>query len=135
MMIFATHIIEIPKVMDACGCHVIRMYDTLYSTDSMEFIPIVMCAFRCAVPPVGSRIYIVTTHGAAFCPCVLTHLYRLGVNAEYILGTINGLGHILTYIFRESCRQLTSGIELPAANQVRQIIFALIVQTMEKEIY
>ena len=134
VMIFPAHIIEIMEVMDACGCHVIRMYDTPYSTDCMEFISIVVYILRCAISPVGSCIDIVTPHGAAFCPCVLTDLYRLGVNAEYILGTINGHSHILADFFGKPCRQLAPGVELPAADQVWQIILALIVQTMEKEI-
>ncbi len=134
VMIFPAHIIEITEVMDACGCHVIRMYYTSYSTDRMEFISIVVYSLRCAISPIRSRIDIVTTHGAAFCPCVLANLYRLGVDAEYILGTVNGYSHILTYIFRKSSRQLAPGVELSAADQVWQIFFTLIVQTMEKEI-
>lgn len=134
IMIFPAHVIEIMKVMDTRCSQIIRMYDSAYSTDSMEFIPIVVYALRCTVSPVGSRIGIVSPHGAAIGPCVLAHLHRLGVNTEYILGAINGCGNIFPYLFSKTSCQLTSGIELSATDQVWEILLTLIMQTMKEEI-
>ncbi len=134
VMILPTYILKIMKVMDACSRHVIGMYDATYPTDNMELIPIVVYALRCAISPVGSRIDIVTPHGATFRPGVLADLYRLGINAEDILGPIYRGSHILPDFFCKPGRQLTAGVELSSANQVWQIFLALIVQAMKKEI-
>ena len=131
--VFPTHILEIMEVMDICSRHVIGVYDTPYSTDSMEFISIIMQSLRCAIAPVGSGVDIVTPHRAAFCPCVLTLLYRFGIDAEHILGAIHGYGHVLSDFLGKACRQLAPDIELPAANKVRQLILAFIVQTIEQK--
>ncbi len=89
IIIFPAHIVKIMEVMDACGCHTIRMYDATYPADGMELIPITVYALRCAISPVGSRIDIVTSHGTAFRACVLADLYRLGINAEHILRAVS----------------------------------------------
>ncbi len=133
-MIFPAYVLEIMKVMDACSSHVIGMDDTTYSADSMEFISIIMQALRGAVSPIWTRVGVVATHGTAFCPCVLADLYWFGINAEYIFGAINGYGYILADFFCKSSRQLVSGIELSATDQVGQILLTLIVQTMKKKI-
>ena len=62
--VFPTHLLEIMEVMDTCSRHAIGVYDTPYSTDSMELISIIMQSLRCAVAPVGSGADIVTPHGA-----------------------------------------------------------------------
>ena len=93
-----------------------------------------MQSLRCAIAPAGSGVDIVTPHRAAFCPCVLTLLYRFGIDAEHILGAIHGYGHVLSDFLGKACRQLAPDIELPAANKVRQLILAFIVQTIEQEI-
>ncbi len=81
VMVFPAHIVKRTEIMDACQCPVIRMYDSAYPTDSMEFIPIVMYALRCAISPVGGCLDIIAFHGAAIGSCVLTDFYRLGINA------------------------------------------------------
>ena len=134
IMIFPAYVIEIMEVMNARGSHVIRMYDTTYATDSMELITIIVHSLRSTVSPVGSRLEIVTTYGTAFCPCVLTYLYRLGINAEYILGAINGDSYILANFLSKTSRQFASGIEQPSADQVWEILLTLMVQTIKKEI-
>ena len=68
IMIFPAYIIEIMQVMDTRSSHIIRMYDTAYTTDSMEFIAIIVHYLRGTVALVGSRIEIVTSHGTAFRP-------------------------------------------------------------------
>ena len=93
-----------------------------------------MQALRGAVSPIWTRVGVVATHGTAFCPCVLADLYWFGINAEYIFGAINGYGYILADFFCKSSRQLASGIELSATDQVGQILLTLIVQTMKKKI-
>ena len=135
VMIFPAYIIEIMEVMDACGRHVIRMYDATYPADSMESISVVVYALRCAISPVGRCVRIVTSHGAAFCPGVLAYLYRLGINAEHILGAINCDSNILADFFCKTSCQFASGIELPSAYQVWQILLALMVQAMKKEVF
>ena len=67
-------------------------------------------------------------------PDVPADLYRFGINAEYILGAINGDSHVLSDFLCKTSRQLAPGIELPAANKVRQLFLAFIAQTIEQEI-
>ena len=75
IMIFPTHIIKIMEVMDGCYSHVIRMYDSAYSADSMELMP--MYALRCTISLIGNRVDIVAVHSVAFRSCVPADLYRL----------------------------------------------------------
>ena len=135
VVIFPAYILKIMEIMDACRRYVIRMYDTAYPADCMKLISIIMQPLRGAISPVRRSDRIVTPHGATLRSCVLTDLYGLGINTEYILGAVNGDGHILADFFGKPCRQLTSGIELPPAYKVWQIVLALMVQTMEKEIF
>jgi hypothetical protein len=86
-------------------------------------------------PPVGSRIGIVPPHDAAIRPRVLAYLYRLGVNAEYILGAINGYSYFLADFFSKPNRKLASGIELSPTDQVWKILLTLIMQSMKKKIF
>ena len=65
----------------------------------------------------------------------LTPLNTLQLQPHPILGAVNGDCHILADFFGKPRRQLTPGIELPAAYKVWQIVLALMVQTMEKEIF
>ena len=132
--VFPTHILEIMEVMDVCNRHVKGVYDTTYPADSIDLIPIVVYALRYAISPIGSRIDIFATHSAAFRSCVLTHPYRIGINAEPIFGAIYGYSHVLSNFLGKACRQLAPEIELPAANKVRQLILAFIVQTVEQEV-
>lgn len=86
-MIFPLHILEIMEVVDTCR-HIVSMYVTAYSTNSVEFIAIIIHPLRGTISPVGCRIGIVMPHGAAFYPCVLTDLDGFGVDAEYIFRTV-----------------------------------------------
>lgn len=135
VVIFPANILEIMEVMNACRRHVIRMYDTAYAADCMELISIIVQPLRGAISPVRGSISIVTPHCTTLRSCVLTDLYGLGINTEHIFGTVNGDSHILANFFGKPCRQLTSDIELPAAYKVGQIVLALMVQTVEKEIF
>ncbi len=135
VVIFPAYILEIMKVMNACRRHIIRMYDTAYAADCMELISIIVQPLRSAISPVWGSLRIVTSHCTTLRSCVLTYLYRLRVNAEYVFTSINGDSHILADFFGKSRRQLSAGIELPAAYKVWQIVLALMVQTMEKEIF
>ena len=135
VVILPAHIIEIVEVMDACRSHVIRVDNTLYSTDSVEFIAIIMQTLRGAISPVRRSIHVVTSHGTTLCPCILANLYGFGINAEHILGTVNGDSYILADFFCKSSRQLSTGIELSATDQIWQIFLALMMKTMEKKIF
>ena len=132
VMIFPLYILEIMEVVDACRRHVVGMDNAAYSTDSVELISVIIHPLRCAIAPVWSRLGIVASHRTASSSCVLTHLYRLGVNAENIFSTINGGCHAPAYFLGEPCRQLASGIELSAANQVGQIILAFMMQKIKQ---
>lgn len=134
ILIFPAYILEIMKVMGACGSHVKGMDNTTYSADIMELIAIIMHALRGAVSPVGSSIGIVLSHSASFRPCVPAYLYRFGVNAEYIFGSINGFGYIFADFFCKSGSKLTPGIELSATDLVGQLLLTLMVKTMKKMI-
>lgn len=120
--------------MDTCRSHVKGVDYAIYSADCVQFTPVIAQVLQDAITPIGSSINIVAPHGTAFDSCVLTYFYRLGINAEIISGAINGISHFLANFLGKPCRQLTAAIELPSANQVWQIIFALIVQTMKQEI-
>ena len=135
VVILPAHIIEIVEVMDACRSHVIRVDNTLYSADSMEFIAIIMQTLRGAISPVRRSIHVVTSHGTTLCPCILANLYGFGINAEHILGTVNGDSYILADFFCKSSRQLSTGIELSATDQIWQILFALMMKAVEKKIF
>ena len=135
VVIFPAYILEIMKVMNACSRHIIRMYDTAYTADCMELISIIVHPLRGAISPVRSSIRIVTPHCTTLRSCVPADFYGLGINTENILGAVNVDSHILADFFGKSRRQLTSGIELPAAYKVWQIVLALMVQTIEKEIF
>jgi len=111
------------------------MYDTTYSTDSMEFIAIIVQPLRGAVSPIGKCISVVPAHDTAFRTCILAYFYGFGINAEHIFGSINGYGYIPADFLSKPSRQLASAIELSAADQVWQILLALIVQTMKKKIF
>ena len=134
VVIFPLHILEVIEIVDTCRRHVVGMDNATYSTDCVELISVIIHSLRCAVAPVGSRFGIAASHRAASGPCVLTHLYRLGVNAENIFSAINGGCHVPAYFLGEPCRQLASGVELPAADQVWQIVLAFVMQAVKKEI-
>lgn len=135
VMIFPLHILEVMEVVDTCRRQVVRMYNTSYSTDSVEFIAIIIHSLRGAVAPVWCCVWIVMPHGAAVCPGILTDLDGFRVDAKYIFRTVYCHCHITADILCKPCRQLTTGIKLPAANQVWQILFALMVQAIKKVIF
>ena len=80
-------------------CHIVRMYNTMYSADSMELISIVVYTLGCAIAPVGRSLTIIPSHGAALGSCVLTNFDRFGVDAKDILGSVNGNCHIFADFF------------------------------------
>ena len=135
VMIFPTHIIEVMDVMYACRSHVIGMYHTSYPAHSMEFITVIVQTLRGAVSPIRSGLRVVSAHDTTFRPCVLADLYRLGINAEHVLRSVNGDSNLLADFLGKSGRQLTTDIELPAADLVWQIVLALMSQTMKKKIF
>ncbi len=135
IMIFPAYIVEEMEVMDACRRHVIRMYDTAYTADCMEFISIIVQTLRGTVTPIRSRLDIVAPHDTTLSPCVLTDLYGLGVNTEYVFCAVNGNRYILADFFGKPGRQLAAYIELTTADQVWQIVLAFIVQAMKQKVF
>ena len=69
------------KIVNTGRCHIVRMYNTMYSADSMELISIVVYTLGCAIAPVGRSLTIIPSHGAALGSCVLTNFDRFGVVA------------------------------------------------------
>ena len=135
IMIFPAYIVEIMYVMYARSRHVIRMYDTAYATDYMEFISIIVHALRGTVSPIRSCFDIVAPHDTTLSSCVLADLYWLGVNAEYVFGAVNGDSHILADFFGKPSRQFAANIELTTTNQVWQIVLAFILQAMKQKVF
>ena len=135
VMIFPLYILEVIEVVDTCRRHVVGMDNAAYSTDSVELISVIIHPLRCAIAPVWSSIHVVTSHGTTLCPCILANLYGFGINAEHILGPVNGNSYILADFFCKSSRQLSTGIELSATDQVWQILFALMMKAVEKKIF
>ena len=119
------------KIVNTGRCHIVRMYNTMYSADSMELISIVVYTLGCAIAPVGRSLTIIPSHDAALGSCVLTNFDRFGVDAKDILGSVNGNCHIFADFFCKPGRQLVPGIELPSADQVWQICLAFIMQAMK----
>lgn len=115
VMVFPLYILEIMNVVNACCCHVIGVYDTSYSTDCMQFVAIIMQTLRGTVSPVWEqhRHSHVPWHNAS--PMCSGIPDRFGVNAEYILRTINSHSNILVDFFGKQSHLLTTGIELPRA--------------------
>ena len=135
LVIIPYYVIDIMDNMDACCCHIIRMYDPTYSIDCMKVMAVVIQGFGCTISPIRSTIQIITSYGTSFCPCILSYLYWLGINVECILGPINGNSHLPTYFFGKTSRQFTPYIELSAAYQGSQILLALIVQLMKEQVF
>ena len=135
IMIFPAHIVEIMYVMYARSRHVIRMYDTAYATDYMEFISIIVHALRGTVTPIRSRFDIVAPHDTTLGSCVLADLYWLGINAEYVFGAVNGNSYILADFFGKPSRQFAANIELTTTNKVWQIVLAFILQAMKQKVF
>lgn len=112
VMISPAYILEIMEVMVTCCRRVIRVYATMFPTDSMEFISIVLQTLRGAISPVSGSLRIVTPNDTTLRSCVLADLYGVGFNTEHILGTVNDDSHVPVGLFGKPCRQLTAGIEL-----------------------
>lgn len=129
IVIFPFDVIQIMNVVNAGSSHIIRVDYAFYATDGVKLIPVIMKALSCAIAPVGSGIGIVFPHRTSFGSGILTYLNRFGINTENILGTVNGNSYILSNFFSQTSRQLSAGIELPAANQVGQFILTLFMET------
>src|SRR3712207_1581620 len=83
VMIFPLYVLQVVEVMHiGCG-HVIGMYDTCCAAKCMELVAVVVHVLRGAIAPGWSMLYISLAHRTSFCTCVLAHLDRLGINAEY----------------------------------------------------
>ena len=111
VMVFPSHIIKIMDIVYACRCHVIRMYDTPYSADSMEFIIIIMHSLRSIISLVRYSVRIVPLHDVSFDACVQANLYRFGINTapSIAITTI-----FVDFFGKESC-QFAPGVELMSA--------------------
>ena len=75
------------KIVNTGRCHIVRMYNTMYSADSMELISIVVYTLGCAIAPVGRSLTIIPSHGAALGSCVLTNINT--ISGEILADTEN----------------------------------------------
>ena len=98
-----------------CG-QIIGTYDTCYATKCMKFVAVVVHVLRSTIAPGWRMLYISLPHRASLGTCILAHLHRLGVNAEYKRSAVNGLYYGLTDILTKQTGQLPALIELPMAN-------------------
>lgn len=116
VMIFPLNVLEIVDVMHiGCG-QIIGTYDTCYATKCMKFVAVVVHVLRSTIAPGWRMLYISLPHRASLGMCILAHLHRLGVNAEYKRSAVNGLYYGLTDILTKQTGQLPALIELPMAN-------------------
>lgn len=122
IVVFPLHIIQITKVVNVCGGHVIRMDNPTYPADSVEFIPVIMYALRSAIAPLWSKFIIAASHCTTVGTCILADLDRLGIDAENILLAVHGSSNVLTYFLSKPSSKSTSLIELPATNQIGKTI-------------
>lgn len=135
IVIFPPHIVEVMEVMNVGGSHVIRMYDTAYSADCVEFIAVIVDALRCAVPPLRSAFIITFAHGAAFCAGILTHFDGFGVNAENVLIAIHRHGYVFADFLTEHGCELAALIILASGYQVGQALSFFRMKASEKVIF
>ena len=118
IMILPLYIFQVLQVMHVGSSHVVGVYDTSDTTQSMKFVAVVVHVLRCTVAPGWCMFYIIPSHLAPAGSCILTDLYGLGVNAEDRLASVDCLGNGLTDTFAKQHRLLTALVILPTGNQV-----------------
>ena len=98
VVVFPLYIFQILQVMHVGCSHVVRVYDTCDTTQSMKFVAVVVHVLRCAIAP-GWRMLYIISHLAPVGTCVLAYLDRLGIDAEVILASVDSLSNGLTDAF------------------------------------
>ena len=132
VVVLPLHILEILQVMHIGCSHVVGVYDSCDTTQSMKLIAIVVHVLRCTVAPGWCMLYIIPSHLTSAGTRVLAHLDRFGIDAEDILASVNSLSNGLTNAFSKRHRLLAPLVVLPTGNQVWNGSRTLGVQPVEE---
>lgn len=133
VMVFPQNILQVVEVIHIGCCHIIGMYDTRCATKGMKFIAVIVHVLRGAIALGWSMDYVSLSHWASFSTYILAHLNRLVVNAEHKISIVNNHCKGLTDVLTLQTSLLTTLIELPASDKIRNCIRILSAQ-MGKEI-
>ena len=132
VVVLPLHILQILQVVHISCSHVVGMYDSSDTTQSMKLVAVVVHVLRCTVAPGWCMLYIILSHLTPVGTCVLAHFDRLGIDAEYILASVDSLSNGLTDTFAKQHGLLTALVILPTGNQVWNGSRALRVQPREE---
>lgn len=132
VMIFTLCIIQIMYIVHVCSGHVIGVYDSAYSTDSVQLIAIVIHLLRSTISVSRSSIGIVAPHCAPLGSRHLADLDGLGVDDEHILASVYLAGYILAYLLSKHRRKFPSDIELTHGYEIGHLLERLIEPFEEK---
>ena len=134
IVVFPLYVLEIMQVMDVGGSHVEGVYHAAYPADCVEFISIVVHALRRAISPRRRTLKVIAPHDTTLGAGILTHLDRLGVDAEHILPSVHGSCDVLTDVLTEFACQLTALVILAARDEVRQQVAFLRFESLEQQV-
>lgn len=126
------HIFKILQVMHVGRSHVKGMDDTCNTTQSMELVAVIVHVLRCTIALGWCMLYVILPHPAPVGTCILADLYRLGVDTEDRLPTINLHGYGLADFLTEHHGLFAALIVLPTGNQVGNSTWAFNVEPVEK---
>ena len=108
------------------------MYDSSDTTQGMKLVAVVVHVLRCAVAPGRCMLYVIPSHLAPAGTGILANLYRLGVDTEDILASVDSLSNVLTNAFSKQHHLLATLVVLPAGNQVGNGSRSIGVQPLEE---
>ena len=132
VVVVPLHILEILQVMYVGCSHVVGVYDSCDTTQSMKLVAVVVHVLRCAVAPGWCMLYIIPSHPAPFGTRILAHLDWLGIDTEDILASVDSLSNGLTDAFSKQYRLLAALVVLTTGNQVGDGFRTLGVQPVEE---
>ena len=135
IVVFPFDILEVMEIRNIGSSHVITVYYPGYSADCVELIPIIMHVLGSTVAPCRSQFVRILSHGATSRSCVLTDLYRFGINAENVLSSIHGGSYILADFLSETVSELSALIVLATGDKIGEMVGTLVLQTMEQLVF
>lgn len=134
VVVFPFGILKIMYVVNIGSGHVVGMYDSAYSADSVKFISIIIHLLGCAESFGRRSRVIVGSHRAPVGSSHLADFDRLGVYHKNIFATVYLIGNILSDVFRKAGREFAACIELSPRNKVWYFLDR-IVEPFEKHIF
>jgi len=114
-------IIRIMYIMNICHRHIIRMDNSTYPTDSVEFIPIIIRLLGSAEAFRRCALRIVIPHDATLGSCHLADLDGFGIYHENSFPTVYTCGNILTDVFRKVSREFATHVKLSSGYKIRDV--------------